>query len=478
MDAREVKVLDKNSAFYGVIEEKLMENAGRGVAEIIEERYDCKKCIIFCGTGNNGGDGFVAARYLSKKCDVKIILLGDIKSPLALKNFRRAKRLGISIYRFNEKVVEECLEESDIIVDAMLGVGISGELREPYSTAVKKINNAGKPIVSVDIPTGIGGKIFVEPSLTVTFHDIKDGMNTENSGEIVVKGIGIPKEAETFIGPGEMVYYPLPKKDSHKGENGVVVTIGGGPYTGAPFLSAMASLVAGADLSFLFVPKLIWNVVASFSPNLIVKPIEGEFLCEEHLPLIKNFIEKADSIVIGPGIGNREETKKACWKVVEESIFLGKKVVVDADAISCLQSRNCRGNVVITPHAGEFKELTGISLPKDMDERKDIVMKEAKKLHATILLKGSIDVITDGNVVKLNKIHNQAMTVGGTGDVLSGICGAMLSKGVKPYDAARIAAFINGMAGNYAFEKKGYGMVATDLLQEIPEVLKNFLPNK
>ena len=478
MNPREVKVLDKNSAFYGVPEEQLMENAGKGLAETIEKKYDCKECIIFCGTGNNGGDGFVAARYLSQKCKVKILLLGDIKSPLSLKNFRKVKRLGVSVYRFNEKIAKKCLNESDIIIDAMLGVGISGKLREPYSTAVRMINNTGKPIISVDIPTGFGGKIAVKPSLTVTFHDKKDGMNKQNSGEIIVKDIGIPKEAETFIGPGEMIYYPLPKEDSHKGENGVVVTIGGGPYIGAPSLSAMAALAAGADLSFLLTPENIWKVVASFSPNIITRPLEGEFLSEKHLPSIKKFIEKADAVIIGPGIGDRKESQKACWKVVQESIFLNKKVVVDADAILSLKGKDCKGRVIITPHAGEFNELTGITLPKDIEERKTIVMQEAKKLHAVILLKGNIDIITDGSAVKLNKIHNQAMTVGGTGDVLAGICGAMLSKGISPYNAARISAFLNGMAGNYAFEKKGYGMVASDLLQEIPEVLKNFLPNK
>ena len=141
MNPREVKVLDKNSAFYGVPEEQLMENAGRALAEVIIERYEGKKCTILCGTGNNGGDGMVAARYLAKKCRVSIVLLGKIKSKLAIKNFRRAKRLGIFVCSFNEKLVKKLIGESDLVVDAMLGVGISGKLREPYVSAVKMINN-------------------------------------------------------------------------------------------------------------------------------------------------------------------------------------------------------------------------------------------------------------------------------------------------------------------------------------------------
>ncbi len=474
MDPREVKVLDKNSAFYGVSEEELMENAGRALAKVILPKYEGKKCMIFCGTGNNGGDGFVAARYLSQKCDTRIVLLGKVNSALSIKNFRKVKGLGIPVYNFGEELVNKILEESEVVVDAMLGVGISGELREPYTKAVEMINDADAPIISVDMPTGFGGKVVVKPSLTVTFHDKKDGMNERNSGEILVKDIGIPKEAETYVGPGEMIYYPLPKKESHKGENGIVVTIGGGPYTGAPSLSALATLATGADLSFLLTPKNIWKIIASFSPDLIVRPFDGEFLSEKHIPVIKKFIKKADAIIIGPGIGEREESQKTCWELVKEGVFLEKKVVVDADAIVSLKEKDCKGNVVITPHAGEFKELTGVMLPKNIDERKRIVMKEAEKLSATILLKGVPDIITDGNAVKLNEIHNQAMTVGGTGDVLAGICGAVLSKGVEPYNAARIAVFLNGMAGNYAFEKKSYGMVASDLLKEIPEVLKNF----
>lgn len=477
MEAMEVKVLDINSALYGMPPESLMENAGRAVAETALREFDFKNCTVLCGGGNNGGDGLVAARYLSKKRNVKVIMVKEAKSLIARKNFRRVKREGIPVYKY-KKGMEKELRKSELIIDAMLGIGVSGELREPYNTIAKAVNESPAKVISVDVPTGLGGKTAVKPDITVTFHAAKDGMNEKNSGKIFVADIGIPKEAEVVVGPGDMIYYPPPEKNSHKGENGVVLTIGGGPYTGAAALAAMAALKTGADLSFVFTPERAWKVVASFSPDLIVMPLDGEFLRSEHIPPIRKFLEKAGAVVIGPGLGNNEDAKKAAESVIDECIALNKNMVVDADAIQVFGERKCNGNVVITPHAGEFKELTGISLPPDIDSRKNIVKEEARKRQCTILLKGAVDIISDGNRIKLNYTHNEGMTVGGTGDVLSGIVASLLSKGVSAYNAARMGAFINGSAGNIAFEKKSYGMTATELIDEIPEILKKYAARK
>ncbi|MEA2054992.1 MAG: NAD(P)H-hydrate dehydratase [Candidatus Thermoplasmatota archaeon] len=476
MHPMEVKVLDINSAFYGVPPEKLMENAGKAVADIVIKKFRFKKCTVICGSGNNGGDGLVSACYLSKKCHVEIIMVEEAKSSLSRKNLRRAKKLGIPVHKYGDKNLDEAIRKSDLIIDAMLGIGISGDLREPYSLIVKKINDARIPVISVDIPTGLGGKISIKPDVTVTFHDKKDGMTEKNSGKIVVRDIGVPEAAVGSVGPGDMIFYPVPRKNSHKGENGTVLTIGGGPYTGAPALAAMAALRTGSDLSFVFVPEKIWKVVASFSPDIIAMPLEGNFLHTGHVPSIKKFLGKTDAVVIGPGLGSEDETKEAIDDIISQCMSLNKSMVVDADAIQVFGERKCNGNVVITPHAGEFKELTGVTLPHKLEKRKEIVRKEAKKRNCTILLKGAVDLISDGNAVKINNTHNEAMTVGGTGDVLSGIVGSLLSKNVPSYNAARIGAFVNGTAGNFAFEKKGYGMTATDLLEEIPEVLMNYLP--
>jgi len=477
MEAMEVKVLDINSALYGMPPEALMENAGRAVAEIALKEFNFKSCTVLCGGGNNGGDGLVAARYLSKKCNVKVIMVKDAKSLIARKNFRRVKRAGIPVYRY-KKGMENELEKSELIIDAMLGIGVYGELRGPYNTIAKAVNESPAKVISVDVPTGMGSKTAVRPDATITFHDVKDGMNEKNSGKIFVADIGIPEAAEAAVGPGDMIYYPLPEKNSHKGENGVVLTIGGGPYAGAPFLAAMAALRTGADLSFVFTPEKVRKVVASFSPDIIVMPLEGDFLDESHVPVIKDFLSRVDAVVIGPGLGNSEGAKKAAETIIDECIALNKSMVVDADAIQVFGERKCNGNVVITPHAGEFKELTGISLLPDIDSRKNIVREEARKRQCTILLKGAVDIISDGNGIKLNYTHNEGMTVGGTGDVLSGIIASLLSKGVSAYNAARMGAFINGMAGNIAFKEKGYGMTASDLLDKISEALTTHIPQK
>ncbi|HEC87994.1 MAG TPA: NAD(P)H-hydrate dehydratase, partial [Thermoplasmata archaeon] len=347
------------------------------------------------------------------------------------------------------------------------------ELKEPYNEIVKILNGSGKFILSVDVPTGFGADVVVKSDMTVTFHFIKEGMD-EKCGKIVVADIGIPEEAEEEVGIGEFLYYPKPKKQSHKGMNGVIAVVGGGPYTGAPALSALSSLKAGCDLAYVCCPSPAKNVVASFSPSLIVRGMNGEKFIEKNIEEIEDIINKADAILVGPGLGNDKETKKACISLVKR--YLDKKYfVVDADAIESLKNFDCKGRIIITPHEGEFKKLTGVDLPNELYERKKIVMEWAKKLNATILLKGHVDIISDGGKIKINRIHNEAMTTGGTGDILAGISTALLAKKIKPFNSACLSALINGMAGNLAFEEKSYGMLATDLLEKIPEVIKNYV---
>lgn len=462
------KVLDKNAEWFGVGAETLMENAGKAVAEEAK-KLPYEKWLVLCGTGNNGGDGYVAARYMK---NAVVIYAGKPKTSLAKRNYRKAKAMGVPIFPYTRENLEEQIEKCDGIVDALLGVGIKGELRKPYREMVEMVNKAGKYVLSVDVPSGMGGDIFIKANRTVTFHFIKDGME-KICDDIVVADIGIPEEAEKYVGAGEMLYYPKPKKDGHKGDNGVVAVIGGGPYTGAPALAGMASLRSGCDLAYVCTPSKVWKVVASFAPELIVKEMEGNYFSPRNIDEIQDVIEKADVILLGPGMGKHGESMEACRMVVEK--YLDKKnFVIDADAISAVKDIDFNGRVIITPHAGEFKKLTGISLSQDMEARKKIVMEEARKRNVTILLKGAVDIISDGEKLKMNVVHNEAMTVGGTGDVLAGITACMLSKKITPFHSACMAAFINGMAGNMAFEDYGYGMVAGDLIEYIPEVIMGY----
>jgi NAD(P)H-hydrate epimerase len=505
ISALEIKVLDINSEFYGVNTSTLMENAGEAVANFINKNYNNKnKLLFFCGTGNNGGDGFVAARYLAKDYKIKLVLMGSenkIKSKIARKNFDKLEDLKIDILKVNQLSDNELsflLDETDVIVDAMLGTGLSGKPKEPYSSIIKKINSSKKTVISVDVPSGLGSDVAVKPTATITFHNIKEGMNRKNSGIIKVVDIGIPEKAVKFVGPGELIiYYPKPEKNSHKGDNGVVLVVGGGPYIGAPALSGLAALRSGVDLVYILTPSRAAKAITSFSPllikqkrlakdiaklspNLIVKELKtnDEKLCPEDVEYITEFLSKSDAVVIGPGLGKDDLTKNAVVSLIKLCVKSKKSIVVDADAFTAISSRLDiikNSDCVITPHAGEFYTLTKIRLSENLEDRIKKVEGVARRLNITILLKGPIDIISNGKNTKLNEIHNPAMTVGGTGDVLAGIIGAMLAKGVEPFNAARIGAFLNGSAGNLAFKKRSYGLVATDIIDEIPNVLRRYL---
>jgi len=505
LTGKEIHVLDINSEFYGTPTIKLMENAGKNVADLINKKLKLKEknIIVFCGTGNNGGDGFVAARHLSEKHNVTVFLTGkpnDIKTDISKKNFEKIKNnKKTKIYNItNISKIVDLIPKNDLIIDAMLGIGLSGELRQPYNTIVKQINKTkNKTIIAVDVPTGLGTNNYVKADYTITFHDIKKEMNSKNCGEIIITTIKIPKKAEEYVGPGELkIYYPIPKKESHKGDNGRLLIIGGGPYYGAPALSSFAAQRTGTDLVIIATPKKVAKAITSYSP-LLIKPVKlAKHLAEisptlivnelsdqnnlvlKDIKIIEKQIKKADALLIGPGLGIEKQTQETIEKIIKKFTEQKKPIVIDADAIRVVgKKQNLIKNTktILTPHTGEFKDLTGVNLTNDVKKRKEIVQKWAKKLGVTIVLKGPIDVISNGETTKLNDVHNPSMTVGGTGDVLAGIIGALVSKGVEPFNAARMGIFINGCAGNLAFKKYSYGLIATDIIEQIPNVLKKYL---
>ncbi len=358
LSGTEIKVLDKNAEYHGVPTHILMENAGKGVADFIKKKLKIKNkdILIFCGIGNNGGDGFVTARYLAENNNVTIFLVGkenDIKTDISKNNFKKLKKMKNKIYDINSlKLADKFLLKNNIIVDSILGIGLEGNLREPYLSLVKKINKVKKTIISVDVPTGLGCDFAIKPDYTVTFHDIKSGMNEKNSGKIIVVDIGIPKKAVDYVGPGELItYYSKPKVDSHKGDNGRVLVIGGGPYIGAPALSGLAALRTGADLVFILTPKKASRAITSFSPlwitpeklaketarlspNLIVGELKDEkILVLEDIEIIQDYLLKIDTVVIGPGLGSDKKTKEAIEKLIIKCAKRGKRLVIDADAI-------------------------------------------------------------------------------------------------------------------------------------------------
>jgi NAD(P)H-hydrate epimerase len=298
-------------------------------------------------------------------------------------------------------------------------------------------------------------------------------MSEANSGEIVVRDIGIPAEAALYTGPGEFVHYPIPEPDSHKGDNGRVLIVGGGPYTGAPALAAFGAYRIKVDLVRLAVPERAFEPIASYSPNFVVHELSGKnHLVKRDVHEIEEMFPWADAMLIGPGLGDDKETQEAAREIIEECT---KPLVIDADAVPAVSKdldllKGKRG--IITPHAGEFKRLTGIPLPKDPEAKAPLAMDLAQATGLTILLKGRVDVIACADRVKLNRTGNAGMTVGGTGDVLAGIAVGLLARGLAPFDAARLAAFVNGTAGDLAFQEMGYGFLATDVAERIPKAVR------
>ena len=477
ISATEMRVLDRNAQHFGVSILDLMENAGKAVADTARHDFGVagKAVLVVCGTGNNGGDGFVAARLLAADAKVTVLMArspNQLATQEARTNYARLKDVQV-IEGLDRS--EMAMASADLIVDALLGIGAEGPLREPYATLIREMNASGKPILSVDVPSGLGTEATVKPKVTVSLHDAKEGMTPENSGTIRIADIGIPAQVARTIGPGEFALYPKPKAESHKGQNGSLLIIAGGPFTGAPALVAMGALGMGADLVHIATPALAAEIVASYSPNFIVHPLVGHRLLNEDLEIILELAAKADAVAIGPGLGDAPGTLATVRAVIKA---VDKPIVFDADAIRAVGQETtvlARKRAVATPHSREFVALTGKMLPDTLEEKAKMVQDAARHLGITILLKGHVDIVSDGTRTKLNYTGNPGMTVGGTGDVLCGAVGGLLCKGVAPFDAARLGAFSNGYAGDLAFRVKSYGLTATDVADNLGRVLAEFV---
>lgn len=268
--------------------------------------------------------------------------------------------------------------------------------------------------------------------------------------------------------------YPQRNPWTHKGEHGYVLIVAGSKrYSGSPVFNALSALRAGADLATIIGPKRAMDIAASFAPDLICYPLEGDFLKLNHLSEILKMVQNFNSLVIGGGLGRNKETLKAIQEIIAR---INLPMVVDADAIYAVAKNSKilkRKKAVITPHLREFRVLTGEKVLPEIKDRQEKVKKWAEKLSTTILLKGHIDVISDGKMVCLNKTGSPFMTKGGFGDTLAGICGAILARGISPFEAACVAAYINGQAGEIAAKKYGESLIASDLIEEIYKVIKS-----
>lgn len=471
--------IDENCEYLGIKSLQLMENAGAGVARLVKEKKHGEKITIIAGKGNNGGDAFVTARHLSGM-DVTVLLIGrkeEIKTQEARHNWNALEKTSIPLYQVTDSTqLPSLLKNTDIIVDGIFGTGIKGEIKEPESTAIDLINASSAYIISVDVPSGFdpdGGDFdsSVRADLTATFHKMKVGLLSnaarEYTGEIELIDIGIPPDAWFFVGKGDIKPFMERQAGGHKGDSGRILIIGGGAYTGAPALSALSALRAGADIVTVAAPESVSGIIASFSPNLIVRPLPGSKLSVNSIPEISKLIEKHDVVVMGMGLGTAGDTMQA----VREIVPLCKKLVIDADALIRGLLPADDADIIITPHTGEMKRLSGVEIPVDDTGKRDFVRDFAGNNNVTVLLKGAVDIISDGVEVRSNRTGNAGMTVGGTGDVLAGLTGALFAKG-DAFSAACAAAFINGAAGDIAYDKSGYGLLATDIIDNIAGVMR------
>lgn len=440
-----MRAVDGNARALGLTSLQLMEAAGRALADTVRS-LGKDQVLILCGKGNNGGDGMVAARHLQ---DLGVTLVyhdevpmsAECRHNLAVLSSCPVELIGVRC-RDEATALGRQFSEAGCIVDALLGTGSAGRPREPLKTLVGMANSSGGVRVSADVPTPGFNADYI-----LAFHRPK----VEGS---LVAGIGIPLEAEIATGPGDLTILREKDPGAHKGAGGEVLVVGGGPYQGAPYLAGLGALRAGADIVKIASP--VFEPV----PDLIYERLDGDRIGARHLDTLKALAERADVVVMGNGAGDKSH---GVMKALASSC---RKAVIDADALRKPLPR--AGDTIYTPHAGEFLRVTGRQPPDDLAARAREVRSAAR--HGTMLLKGRVDIISDGTRVRFNRTGSPIMTVGGTGDVLAGIAAALFCR-LPAFESACLAAYVNGKAGMAVEKAFGGGMLATDLADRIPHEL-------
>ena len=489
----------------------LMENAALQIYDTIENEIlsvkKVKQVGAICGKGNNGGDGFAVLRHFANKgFSVRALHIGkeDEMSEDCRINFKILKKMSgtnpeIIIREFGSLKDLGILARSGIILDSMLGSGAKGELREPYKEIVEALNRLKTTRIAIDIPTGLdadlgfGATIF-NSDLTVTLGEFKKGLFIQdgytNCGKIIKGEIGIDPhyyeklETDSFLIEPEDAFEFLPdkKKNIHKYSAGKVFTIAGsGSFPGAPVLTSMAVLRAGAGASVLAFPKSIRNLIFKKASGLVVQSYQDnkkEYLCEDNVNELNEQIRWADVIAIGPGLGRKEETQAAVLKILRERKF--KKCVIDADAIFALGNGKYENlnleDFVLTPHHGEFANLIGINITELKKNIFEYGRKFVARTGTYLVLKGAPTIIfTPEGDALINSTGNPGMAKFGVGDVLTGVIAGIMSQQKDIEKSVVAGVYLHSLAADLLQKNKTeYAFIAEDITKSLPSGF-NFL---
>ena len=509
--AREMKQLDSRTIEeYDVPAEWLMENAGRRVVEEIENTWGPvkgKRIAIVCGKGNNGGDGLVAARHLLKRsARTRVYLMGPTAAVMgeARTNLERFREIGGTIQALDEESAGRLageLSEQDIVIDALFGTGLSSPLTGLAAQAVEAINASGKPVLSVDLPSGIHtdtGQIMgtaVKADVTVTLALPKRGLllwpGAEQAGRLEIRDIGIPEALVSQISP-TVRWLSAPEHsailkrrpmNAHKGSFGHVLVIAGSiGKGGAAVMTSLSALRIGGGLVTLAVPSSLEGALPDRPLEIMTLPLpqtEDRTLAPSGLDSLLKFAEDKTVAAIGPGLSTQPETARLVHDLITN---LSIPMVIDADGLNILAShldilKQARAPIVLTPHPGEMARLAGTSSEAVQADRLAAASEFVGRYPVTLVLKGARTVIADRDgILTINTTGNPGMATAGTGDVLTGIIAGLIAQGYTPDQAACLGVYLHGLAGDLAADEIGeIGFLAGDLIRQIPAALSKAL---
>ena len=500
----EIREMDRRAIEeFGISDRVLMENAGHAAYSVVlgETGIREKRFAVFCGTGNNGGDGFVVARKIhSMGGIVRVFLLGDKEryKGAARINLDILSRLRIETLGIASSITpaREELKRCDAVIDAVFGTGLTRHVENIYKEVIDLINTCGKTVFSIDIPSGINGNTgclmgsSVKADHTVTFGTPKLGNilypGFERCGKLWLTRISFPPEL--YENPTVLTEINIParlpprKTDGHKGDFGDVLFIAGAAnYYGAPLFSALSFLKAGGGYSRLAAPESVTPFVATQGNEIVFAPqdeTETGSLSLKSEPALRALAEKVDLVVIGPGLSLNPDTQtlvQNLLKAVKKPVILdGDGITAVADHTEILKKRE--HPTVLTPHPGEMSRISHTPVTEITSDRIGHLRELSRALGAPVLMKGAHTLIgfQDGRIF-INMSGNSGMATAGSGDTLTGTIAAMYGLGLPLGDAVKTGVFVHGLAGDLAASETGEdGITARDILDRLPEAIKHY----